>query len=145
MKPGSSEGNSLMERTLRCRDTFEFLTTRIMTDQALRKTIRYGTAPRCVNMSVSRPCGTTDSSPYKATVRMAAMAGFVVEVLDAGAGPHDSKARPAGGRTLARTGPRQGGNVWGECEVVFTPRMHFLMKFHNEASHWLFIDRILLE
>ena len=74
----------------------------------------------------------------KVKVRMAAMSGFVVEILDV------SPARTSG-RTAARTGPHAGGNAWGECEVKFTPRTHFLMRFHNEASNWLFIDRVMLE
>jgi hypothetical protein len=71
----------------------------------------------------------------KATIRMAAMENMTIEVL-----------ANIGGAVIGKTGPHQGGNNWAVFEVEFQrPQRGFAIRFHNEISTWLFIDRIFLE
>ncbi|MHC4198568.1 MAG: hypothetical protein ACYSU0_01055, partial [Planctomycetota bacterium] len=69
----------------------------------------------------------------KATIRMAAMLHFTVEILE------------ANGQPVWKSGRYEGGNRWATYEMQFPPRRHFLMRLHNEISTWLHIDRIDLE
>jgi hypothetical protein len=71
----------------------------------------------------------------KITVRMAAMENMTIEVL-----------ANIGGAVIGKTGPHGGGNHWAVFEVEFQrPQRGFAIRFHNEISTWLFIDRIFLE
>jgi len=46
------------------------------------------------------------------------------------------------GKTVAKGGPYEGGNKWGEFTLEFPPRRIFRLKVHNEAGNWLFINNL---
>ncbi|MBI1373779.1 MAG: hypothetical protein GC159_13730 [Phycisphaera sp.] len=64
----------------------------------------------------------------------AAMQGMTITILD------------KRGKELASTGPHGGGNNWGEftLDVPRTAGTRFVLRFHNEVSHWYYINKIEL-
>ncbi|MEI7900460.1 MAG: prefoldin domain-containing protein [bacterium] len=63
----------------------------------------------------------------------AAMENMTIEILD------------PNGKSLAMGGPYTGGNIWAEFTVDFPPSNQFLIRIHNNISHWLLIAAIDLE
>ena len=69
----------------------------------------------------------------KLRVRIVAAADFVLGIIG------------ANGNTLARIGPHGVGNNWAEFEATFAASTYFVVRIHNEAGHWVMIDRIFLD
>ncbi len=62
----------------------------------------------------------------------AAASVMTIEILD-----------PAGG-VLAKAGPLNNGNVWGQLSVDFPPSSRFSIRLRNQAGGWYYVDTLEL-
>lgn len=65
--------------------------------------------------------------------RGAAMTNMAIEVQD------------LDGSVVAKGGPHEGGNVWGEFTLDFEPRTQFYLRFRNHVSTWYLIAELELK